>query len=94
MASALEFFRDEIVPRPLPLQLNSAELCQSYLLFPGKVTLVESISAPHFDVNQRYLAIADSGHHRILITSLDGKIKVKFVLFVFLTLNCFKIIFF
>jgi hypothetical protein len=45
------------------------------------------------EANQRYLAIADSGHHRILIISLQGEIKVSsYLIFVLMIYSCIFIV--
>ena len=46
------------------------------------------------EANQRYLAIADSAHHRIVIVSLQGKIKVSsHLIFISTKLDCIFIVF-
>lgn len=81
--SALRFYKNRVIPRPLPLSLNKSEVFQSHLLFPGKICVIEceSIEDPSVSgalkQDTTYLAISDTGHHRILITSLQGEIKVS-----------------
>ena len=49
-------------------------------------TEVASILEP----NQTYLAIADSGHHRIVIINLQGEIQVIISLFIIFIIFLFK----
>ena len=76
----LDFYSSRLQPKKLPLILNSSETFQSHLLYPGKVCMVQIPStaeiASVLEPNQTYLAISDSGHHRIVIISLQGDIKV------------------
>ena len=76
----LVFFEKQIQPSQLPLLFNSSVTFQSHLLFPGKVSLIKLPLSEHslsdLDSDQTYLAISDTGHHRIVITSLQGEIKV------------------
>lgn len=80
--SALSFYKNRITPRPLPLLLNSLEVFQSHLLFPGKICMIksksieESVSEHCSKEDSTYMAVSDTGHHRILIISLQGEIKV------------------
>lgn len=79
---ALTFYKNRIIPRPLPLLPKKSEVFQSQLLFPGKICIIECecVEVPTVSGGPKqdstYLAIADTGHHRILITSLQGEIKV------------------
>lgn len=80
---ALTFYKNRIIPRPLPLFPKNSEVFQSQLLFPGKICIIECecVEVPTVSGGPKqdstYLAIADTGHHRILITSLQGEIKVS-----------------
>lgn len=56
------------VTTPLPISLEQAHIKQSMLLFPGKICY-----ADNFD-GEPALFISDSGHHRIVIARLDGRI--------------------
>nr|DBA14834.1 TPA: hypothetical protein GDO54_004112 [Pyxicephalus adspersus] len=64
---ALKFYkeRDEINSNQIPLQLYRDSLPASPLLFPGKVAI---------DSSGERLVIADTGHHRILVVSKEGKV--------------------
>ena len=77
----MNFYKEQIQPSQLPLMLNSSVTFQSHLLFPGKVSIIKlppcKDSLSDLDPDQTYLAISDTGHHRIVITSLQGEIKVK-----------------
>ncbi len=55
-------YGDKVVTQPLPVELESARTHQTVLKYPGKIIALG---------NDR-LAIADSGHNRILITDLQG----------------------
>lgn len=84
--SALSFYKNRITPRPLPLLLNGLEVFQSHLLFPGKICMVKSKSIEDSvsDCSKEestYMAVSDTGHHRILIISLQGEIKVGSVFY-------------
>ena len=63
--------------------LNSLETFQSHLLFPGKVSIFECECIADFTVSKfskedtTFIAVADTGHHRILILTLEGEIKVS-----------------
>ena len=54
------------------------QLPSSQLLFPGKVSVSPS---------GQYLAIADTGHHRVLITSIAGLVKVS-AQYIYILVNC------
>ncbi len=56
-------------PRPLPLRPETAAEFPGALAFPGKVAV---------DPTGERLAIADTGHHRIVVTSLDGRLVRTF----------------
>lgn len=75
--SSLKFFHDRLLPRPLPLLSNSSKIFRSHLLFPGKVGLIDSYSAPLLDPSKKYLIVSDTGHHRLVIMDLEGEIKVS-----------------
>ncbi|XP_075071737.1 NHL repeat-containing protein 2 [Mixophyes fleayi] len=66
-STALKFFkgRDEIRSERIPLRLYRDSLPKSPLLFPGKVAV---------DVSGDRLVIADTGHHRILVVTKDGRV--------------------
>ena len=51
---------------PLPLALERDREAASFLAFPGKVTA---------DAATGRLAIADSGHHRIVVADLEGNVE-------------------
>ena len=53
----------------LPLQLRKQSLQPSPLLFPGKVA---------YDSTGEFLAISDTGHHRLLIVNGKGVVQVCF----------------
>lgn len=53
-------------PKPIALSLEMNKRAKSILSFPGKVIV---------DGPTKRIFIADSGHNRILITSLDGEIQ-------------------
>lgn len=53
---------------PLPLNLESANTTQSPLLFPGKLCYAQDFQG------KPALFIADSGHHNIVISRLNGQI--------------------
>lgn len=78
----LDFYGNRLQPKKLPLMPNSSETFQSHLLYPGKVCIVQIPAtieiASVLEPNQTYLAISDSGHHRIVIISLEGDIKVSY----------------
>lgn len=61
--TAVEYFKTkgQISSHPLPIKLYKENLPETPLSFPGKVAATED-----------KLAISDSGHHRILITSREG----------------------
>jgi len=87
--STLSFYKNRITPRPLPLLLNSLDVFQSHLLFPGKICVIKSKSIEESlsgcsKEDKTYMAVSDTGHHRILIISLQGEIKVSS----FKILNC------
>jgi sugar lactone lactonase YvrE len=67
VGQALAFFREKpeaLAPRPLPLRREtSAELARE-LSFPGKIAI---------DPAGTSLYIADSNHHRIVVTNLEGR---------------------
>ncbi|CAH1785142.1 unnamed protein product [Owenia fusiformis] len=65
---AIDHYRskDLISDRTLPLKLLKEDLEQSALSYPGKVSVSK---------NGMLLAIADTGHHRILITDRQGTVK-------------------
>ncbi|XP_063818629.1 NHL repeat-containing protein 2 isoform X2 [Pseudophryne corroboree] len=64
---ALKFYkeRNEIQSGQIPRQLYRNSLPESPLLFPGKVAV---------DVAGGRLVIADTGHHRILVVTTDGRV--------------------
>ncbi|XP_040293652.1 NHL repeat-containing protein 2 [Bufo bufo] len=64
---ALKFYkaRHELTEHRIPLRLYKDSLPPSPLLFPGKVAVDPSGDA---------LVISDTGHHRILVVSKDGRI--------------------
>lgn len=79
---SLQFYKDRILPQPLPLMHNLLDSFQSHLLFPGKLCMIKPGPTAEFSsfdckANESLLAVSDTGHHRILILSLDGVIKVK-----------------
>ena len=82
MDRALLHYKNQITPRNLPLLINNSDIVQSHLLFPGKVCLIDcealkgSSNTADIDEN-RFLAVSDTGHHRIVIISLQGEIKVS-----------------
>ena len=53
-------------PKPLPLSPEKDQAVPSRLSFPGKVAV---------DVPTHTLVVSDSGHHRILLADLSGKIR-------------------
>jgi DNA-binding beta-propeller fold protein YncE len=57
--------RQKIDRRPLPMALERDRLRTSLLAFPGKV-LADDASGRLF--------VADSSHHRVLVTTLDGRV--------------------
>jgi thiol-disulfide isomerase/thioredoxin len=57
--------RQQIDRRPLPMALERDRLRTSFLAFPGKV-LADDASGRLF--------VADSSHHRLLMTTLDGRV--------------------
>lgn len=60
----LEVYKDIIDHRPLPISVGETA-APSGLLYPTKVL-----------VQDDELVISDAGHHRLLICSLDGHVKV------------------
>ncbi len=61
-----EFDAEGLVDRrPFPFQLEAERRAALPLAFPGKIEV---------DAARRRLLIADSNHHRILITELDGRV--------------------
>lgn len=58
-------FEDQLDRTPLQLNPETDAMAETFLRFPGKV---------HADVKSRRLLIADSNHHRIVITDFDGKV--------------------
>lgn len=64
---ALQFYkeRQEINSNRIPLRLYRDSLPASPLLFPGKVAI---------DSSGERLVIADTGHHRVLVVSKEGKV--------------------
>ena len=61
--------RGEIsIKNDLPIKLSKESLPPSALSFPGKVSV---------DETGKKLAIADTGHHRILVTDLNGVAQVR-----------------
>lgn len=85
---ALLHFTNQITPRCLPLSVNNPDVIQSHLLFPGKVCLIDCEAAKDssgspdiFCGEHRLLAVSDTGHHRILIVSLEGEVKVSYLNF-------------
>ncbi|CAN2389265.1 NHL repeat-containing protein 2 [Pristimantis euphronides] len=64
---ALKFYKErhEIKEDRIPLQLYKDSLPPSPLRFPGKVSV---------DSSADFLVISDTGHHRILVVSKDGRI--------------------
>ncbi len=65
IGDTLEKFEANIDRTPLPLTLERDSLAETPLLFPGKVLA---------DPEAQRLFIADTNHHRILVTDLDGKV--------------------
>lgn len=74
METALRFYGNRINPRASPILADSHDIFQSHLLFPGKLCLLQFNEDGQ---SVSYLAISDSGHHRVLIASLQGTIKVR-----------------
>lgn len=68
----VEKFDGQISTAALPLQLEKTKISPQPLDFPGKLTyLPDYKKAPA-------LAISDSGHHRILLSDMNGKIMTQF----------------
>lgn len=67
----LEVYKDIIDHRPLPISVGETA-APSGLLYPTKVL-----------VQDDELVISDAGHHRLLICSLDGHVKVGLSYFFF-----------
>ncbi len=59
-------FRGLLDPRPIKLDLEKSEMPASVLSFPGKIVA---------DEKSGRLFFTDSGHNRIIISSLDGQIE-------------------
>ena len=68
---AVQYYREKGVIRDheLPIQLARTSLPPSPLRFPGKVAV---------DKTGNQLAIADTGHHRVLVTDKQGIVKVRY----------------
>jgi len=67
VSQALALYRDKpgaLSAKPLPLRHESTAELARELSFPGKVTV---------DPEGKHLYIADSNHHRIVVTTLDGR---------------------
>ena len=70
---SLQFYGDKIQAWTQPCKLQTHQLSfKSPLLFPGKMCLMSD------EKHERQLVIADSGHNRIVIASLQGEILCKF----------------
>ncbi|MCC6386206.1 MAG: redoxin domain-containing protein [Dehalococcoidia bacterium] len=65
IAAMVTEFEDKLDPRPLPLRAD-ATAASSVLSYPGKVLA---------DEGSNRLYIADSGHNRILVATLDGRLE-------------------
>ncbi|HEX7047302.1 MAG TPA: thioredoxin-like domain-containing protein [Gammaproteobacteria bacterium] len=61
----VEEFEGEIDRAPLALEPALADMPDTFLKFPGKILA---------DAESKRLFIADSNHHRIVVTNFDGKV--------------------
>lgn len=64
---ALAAFADELDRTPLALSPATEETAT--LRFPGKILA---------DAERNHLVVADSGHHRVLLTDMDGNVQAVF----------------
>lgn len=92
MKTALKYYKTQglLSNHSLPLDHTTHILPQNEtLLYPGKIAVSSTTNQPcHNCVNEqnsgnnndRMLAISDMGHHRIVIISSCGKVKVSCLL--------------
>lgn len=71
VSAAIEFYSgsEHISQHDIPIKLSKESLQPSLLSFPGKLTV---------DPTNSKLAISDTGHHRIVLTDLNGVVQVCF----------------
>lgn len=58
----------------MPLLLNEAKSFRSHLFFPGRVCTANYATETELGGNS--LIVSDTGHHRIVVMSSEGNIKV------------------
>lgn len=66
---AMDYYKekDMIKTHSLPISLEKHKLPATPLKFPGKITVSQ---------NGKLVALADSGHHRVIVCGKDGLVKV------------------
>ncbi len=60
----LKRFRTKLDPRPLPMALEEEKFSRSLLAAPGKIA-----------ISEKFVAISDTLHHRIIVANHRGKIQ-------------------